>query len=144
MGGVLDLVCVLSADVWQVVTDLLIDFLFYCSTLTLHMLIKAEDSHLIFHKTSLSVQILSRETLSTFLKQGIISAGHCDGVDVKPESDPNVCVCVHPSAALRLTGKQYRFVIQIFPSLHSSAVKQQDFFVMMMVYNQMSLIVCRT
>lgn len=90
----------LSADVWQVVTDLLIDFLFYCSILTRHMLIKAEDSHLIFHKTSLSVPVLSRETLLIFLKHEIISVGHCDGVDVKPDLIPSVytpckmCVCV--------------------------------------------------
>ncbi len=55
-----------------------------------------------------------------------------------------VCVCVHPSAAPRLTGNKYRFVIRIFPSLHSSAVNQQDLFVMMMVYNQMSFTVYHT
>lgn len=99
----------LSADVWQVVTDLLIDFLFYCLTLTWSILIKSEDSHLIFHKTSLSVPVLSRETLLTFLKHEIISVGHCDGVDVKPTSSPLSthhvkCVCV--SISLRHWGLQ--------------------------------------
>lgn len=93
------------------------------------MLIKAEDSRLIFYKTSRSVPVLSREIFSTFLKHGIISVGHRDGADVKPDliltvyTACCVCVSIHPfSVALSLTGKQPRFVIRIFPFLHSSAV----------------------